>query len=66
MTPAVYDKKWHLFSNVNMDDYYMQPTDFNIEFAIPLGYTLHSDLEQEAEIKDDHVLYKLKGKDQTE
>ena len=64
LTPAVYDKKWHLFSNLNMDDYYMQPTDFNIEFAIPLGYTLHSDLEQEAEIKDDHVLYKLKGENQ--
>ncbi len=64
LTPAVYDKKWHLFSNLNLDDYYMQPTDFDIEFAIPLGYTLHSDLKQEAEIKDDHVLYKLKGQDQ--
>ena len=64
LTPAVYDNKWHLFSNLNMDDYYMQPTDFDIEFAIPIGYTLQSDLEQEAEIKDDHVLYKLKGQDQ--
>ena len=64
LTPAVFDKKWHLFSNLNMDDYYMQPTDFNIEFAIPLGYTLNSDLEQEAEIKEDHVLYKLHGKNQ--
>jgi len=64
LTPAVFDKKWHLFSNLNMDDYYMQPTDFKIEFAIPLGYSLHSELEQEAEIKEDHVLYKLYGKNQ--
>lgn len=63
LTPAVYDKKWHLFSNLNMDDYYMQPTDFKIDFSIPLGYTLHSDLEQEASIKEDHVLYSLKGTD---
>ena len=64
LTPAVFDHKWHLLSNLNMDDYYMQPTDFNIEFAIPLGYSLQSDLEQEAEIKEDHVLYKLHGKNQ--
>ncbi|MGI9531576.1 MAG: aminopeptidase [Lutimonas sp.] len=64
LTPAVFDEKWHLFSNLNMDDYYMQPTDFDIEFAIPLGYSMQSDLAQEAEIKDDYVLYKLTGKDQ--
>jgi len=75
MTPAVFDKKWHLFSNLNskkwgirryniskLDDYYVQPTDFNIEFEIPIGYTLHSDLEQEALINEDHVLYSLSGK----
>ncbi len=62
MTPAVFDKKWHLYSNLNMDDYYVQPTDFNIDFAIPLGSTLYSDLEQKASINEDHVLYKLTGK----
>ncbi|MEL4455736.1 aminopeptidase [Lutimonas vermicola] len=64
LTPAVYDNtKWHLFSNLNMDDYYMQPADFKIDFAVPLGYTLHSELDQEVAIKKDHVLYSLKGKD---
>ena len=63
LTPAVYDKKWHLFSNLNMDDFYMQPTDFKIDFSIPLGYTLHSDLEQEAALEEDHVLYHLQGTD---
>ena len=46
-----------------MDDYYMQPTDFKIDFAIPMGYTLHSELDQEVAIKKDHVLYSLTGKD---
>ena len=45
-----------------MDDYYMQPTDFKIDFAIPMGYTLYSDLEQEASFGDQQVLYKLEGK----
>ncbi|MCA0933932.1 aminopeptidase [Lutimonas saemankumensis] len=62
LTPAVFDKKWHLFSNLNMDDHYMHPADIEIEFSIPLGYTLNSDLEQEVEIKEDHVLYRLSGK----
>ena len=63
LTPAVFDTKWHLFSNLNMDDYYMQPTDFKIDFLLPLGYTLHSELDQEVEINADQVLYKLTGKD---
>ncbi len=62
MTPAVFDKKWHLFSNLNMDDYYMQPTDFKIDFAIPMGSTLYADLDQEVSFSEDQVLYKLEGK----
>lgn len=62
MTPAVFDKKWHLFSNLNMDDYYMQPTDFKIDFAIPMGSTLYSDLDQEVSFSENQVLYKLEGK----
>lgn len=61
ITPAVYDGQWHLFSNLNMDDYYMQPTNFTIDFAIPHGYTLHTDLNEEVQIKEDHVRYSLKG-----
>ncbi len=62
MTPAVYKDKWHLFSNLNMDDYYMQPTDYKIDFAIPMGYTLYSDLKQEASFGENEVFYKMEGK----
>ena len=45
-----------------MNDYYVQPTDYKIDFVVPFGYTLHSDLEEEVEMDQDHVLYKLSGK----
>ena len=61
MTPAVFDKKWHLFSNLNMDDYYMKPADFKVDFTVPHGYTIHSDFEQKASIIEDQVLYQLSG-----
>lgn len=62
ITPAVFDEHWNLFSNLNMDDYYVQPTDYSIIFSIPLGYTLSSDLLQDVSLEDDHVSYKLSGK----
>ena len=62
MTPAVFEKKWHLFSNLNMDDYYMQPTDFKIDFTVPYGYTLSTELEQTTSITENEVLYELSGK----
>jgi hypothetical protein len=27
LTPAIFDKEWQLYSNLNMDDYYVRPTD---------------------------------------
>ena len=62
LTPAIYDQKWHLFSNLNMDDYYVQPTDYQIDFRIPMGFSLHSDLNAEVTMEENMVLYKLQGK----
>ena len=61
LTPAIYDQKWQLFSNLNMDDYYVQPTDYQIDFRIPMGYSLHSDLNAEVTMEENTVLYKLQG-----
>ena len=33
--PAVFDGKWHLMSNLNLDDFYMRPTDYKITFLLP-------------------------------
>ena len=62
LTPAIYDQKWQLFSNLNMDDYYVQPTDYQIDFRIPMGFSLHSDLNAEVTMEENMVLYKLQGK----
>ncbi len=61
LTPAIYDQKWQLFSNLNMDDYYVQPTDYQIDFRIPMGFSLHSDLNAEVTMEENMVLYKLQG-----
>jgi len=60
LSPAVYDGKWHLMSNLDMDDIYMDPSDYQINFKIPYGYTLNSDLPVSIDLKDDYVLYQLK------
>ncbi len=60
LTPAVYNGKWNLMSNLDMDDFYMDPTNYNINFKIPYGYTLHSDLPGSTEVNNTYVLYKLK------
>jgi hypothetical protein len=62
LSPAVYDKKWHTMSNLDMDDIFMDPTDYKINFKIPYGYTLFSDLPGSVEITEDHVIYKLEDK----
>jgi hypothetical protein len=62
ITPAVYNGEWNLYSNLNMDDYFMEPTDYDIRFRVPLGYTLNSNLPSEAVIESDHVDYVLKDK----
>ena len=51
LCPAVYNGKWHTMSNLDMDDIYMDPSDYHINFKIPYGYTLNSDLPGNVEIK---------------
>jgi len=66
ITPAVYDGKWQLMSNMDMDDLFMAPTDYKLKFEIPRGFTLHSDLDGEMQIEGNQVIYDLYGKDRTD
>jgi len=36
LTPAVYDGKWHLYSNKNLEDLYTNITKTTIDFTYPL------------------------------
>ena len=62
LVPAVFNGKWHTMSNLDMDDFYMEPSNYFINFKIPLGYTLQSDLQGDVKILDQFVLYQLNDK----
>ncbi len=46
IAPAVYDGEWHYYSNKNLDDLYMAPTDFSIDFSFKKNYRFINELEQ--------------------
>ena len=66
IVPAVFYKKWILMSNLDMDDLFVEPSDFDIQFETPRGFTLHSDLRQQISNKDDHSLHHLKGENRVD
>jgi len=44
LTPAVYDGKWHYYSNKNLDDLYIPKADLTFQIEFPLNYQLVSEL----------------------
>ncbi|WP_431136738.1 metalloprotease [Psychroserpens mesophilus] len=44
LTPVVYDGKWQIYSNKNLDDLYTPKANLNFEIRFPLGYTFISEL----------------------
>lgn len=46
ITPAVYDGKWHYFSNKNLDDLFIPKSDVKLEITYPKDYYITSELDQ--------------------
>ncbi|NQX85968.1 MAG: metalloprotease [Flavobacteriaceae bacterium] len=46
ITPAIYDGKWHYFSNKNLDDLYVPKSDITLEVEYPIAYNLISELDR--------------------
>ncbi|RDK87299.1 gluzincin family metallopeptidase [Marinirhabdus gelatinilytica] len=46
ISPAVYDGGWKAYSNKNSDDLFLRPTNFNIHFTFPKGYSVNSNFEE--------------------
>ncbi|PIB39107.1 metalloprotease [Maribacter sp. 4G9] len=46
LTPAVYDGKWHLYSNKNLEDLYTNMTKTTIDFTFPKGRFLNSNFKE--------------------
>ena len=61
--PAVFENnKWILQTNRGIDDLYARPTTYKVNFSIPYGYFLKSNLEQYPISKNEYVLYGEKTK----
>jgi hypothetical protein len=46
ISPAVYSDGWKAYPNKNSDDLFLNPSNFNIKFSIPKGYTITSNFEE--------------------
>ncbi len=66
ITPAVFDTQWQLMSNLNMDDLYMSPADYFINFTIPEGMHLNTDLEFTKSNNPPNSTYHLSGKNRSD
>ena len=45
IAPAVFENNWQTFSNKNLDDFYMPPSDITLWFYVPESYNFISDLD---------------------
>lgn len=45
ITPAVYNGKWNYYSNKDLDDLFIPPSDVNLEIGCPKNYKLTSELD---------------------
>ena len=63
LSPGVYDGQWETYSNQNLDDLYISPTDFEIKLTLPRKFQLFTELDQETESYGDNDFYTavLKG-----
>jgi hypothetical protein len=52
IAPAMYDEKWHAYSNKNIRDHYAIPSNFTINFKYPKNYTITTDLDIISEINE--------------
>ena len=46
ITPAIYNGKWHYYSNKDLDDLYIPAADVHLEIEYPLQYKLTSELDE--------------------
>lgn len=44
LVPAIFDTKWQIFNNLDLDDFYMDFTNYKIDIKVPKDYELNSDI----------------------
>jgi hypothetical protein len=64
ITPSVYDGKWHLYSNKDLDDLFIPKADISLEAEFPRNYMLTTELDLANTIQNnDTQTVLLAGKD---
>jgi len=62
LSPAVFDGEWHYYSNKDLNDSYLTPSTFDINFEVPNFFTIVSDLDVVSDIfQKEKRVYHLKG-----
>ena len=59
LTPAIFDTKWRVYNNLDLDDLYMDYTNYTIKINVPKDYTVLSDLlvsNKKGKIKNSYTL----------
>ena len=62
LAPAIFDTEWKLHNNLDLDDLYIDYTDYNISFKVPKDYNLNTNLTSFHFVKDSIKSYGLTGK----
>ena len=69
VTPSVYNNGWQYYSNKNLRDRYAPKSDININFSIPKGYFLVTDLDSsisKTSYNADEKIALITGKDRVD
>jgi len=59
LAPAIFDTKWQTYNNLDLDDLYMDYTNYNIKINVPKDFTVISDLivsNTRGEVKNSYQL----------
>jgi hypothetical protein len=66
LAPAIYTNKWHVYNNLDMDDLYIEYTNYHIKLDVPKEFVVHSNLNIALNETDGFNSYTLIGKNQSD
>ena len=64
LVPAIFDTKWQTYNNLDLDDLYMDYTNYNIRVHVPKDYVLNSHLTASKTSGEFQNSYQLIGENQ--
>ena len=62
LAPAIFNNEWKTYNNLDMDDLYIDFTNYNIEINVPKNYQVNSDLITKTTTQNTLTKYQLIGK----